>query len=264
MKLSTTIHQQANILQVTQALTSLNHNEARSNWIEALSELARQHPSSSHPLFACLESSNPTKGQVAHLLKNYDAHASVLRRLLLRAASIMPEDAVGFILENVRNEYGNGINSHRHQLQLLDLVNSSGITASEFKATPVCPKVKIYIQRITQLYYPLKSCFPRSYFRPAIAAGAITATELMAVYEFKAMQQAFAKLGLEHHIWFDHVKTEIDHADESLELALCFIENYRCQKEIILGLTEVLDANYSLYDGLLGAFQGSSSQDTTQ
>ncbi|HNN64060.1 MAG TPA: hypothetical protein PKH78_13505, partial [Candidatus Obscuribacter sp.] len=81
-----------------------------SAWLQAI---VAEHPCFKHEMFDRLSSLAKTGSlslkQVASLLKNYDAHASHLRRLLLKAATIMPEEAVGFILENVRNEYGNGV-----------------------------------------------------------------------------------------------------------------------------------------------------------
>src|SRR5437016_2291594 len=70
--------------------------------------LAQSHLCWSHPLFARLEGARLTTEQCAALLRNYDEHAGALRRLLLKAATIMPEEAVTYVLENVRNEYGNG------------------------------------------------------------------------------------------------------------------------------------------------------------
>ena len=227
----------------------------REHWVELLKSLTSHHPSSSHPLFAYLNICELTSAQIARLLRNYDAHASVLRRLLLKASCIMPEKAVGFILENVRNEYGNGNGNHRHQLQLIDLADKCGVSKYDFATAKISPGIKRYISQITPLYWPLKSKIPKSYFRPAIAAGAITATELMAIQEFKSMQCAFTKLGLGQHVWFDHVNSEVEHADGSLDLALSFIDEYHKQEEVIFGINAVLKANLSLYDGLFAVLQ---------
>jgi len=191
--------------------------------------------------------------QIARFLRNYDAHAAVLRRLLLKAATLMPEEAVGFILENVRNEYGNGNPDDRHQLQLVDVARSAGVTTDEFAAAAVQPGVKEYIRSVTPLYYPLRGRWPQNYRRAAISAGAISATEMLAIKEFESMQRAFSNLGLAHHIWFNHVTVEVEHCDESLDLALHFIEHYRAQEAVEFGMRGVLDANVRLYDGLLAA-----------
>lgn len=78
-----------------------------------LNQYVAAHPAWSHPLFARLAQAASVEHMLdaqtlGHFLRNYDAHASHLRRLLLSAATLMPEKAVGYILENVRNEYGNG------------------------------------------------------------------------------------------------------------------------------------------------------------
>jgi hypothetical protein len=64
---------------------------------------------------------------------------------------------------------------------------------------------------------------------------------------------AFAKLDLAHHIWFHHVTIEAEHSDESLALALHFLHNNDAWQEVEYGMLGVLDANVSLYDGLLAA-----------
>src|SRR5581483_9422771 len=87
-----------------------------------LTELASSHPCRQHPLFAHLRTRTLSKEQAVSLLVNYDAHATLLRRLLLKAAAFMPEPAVGFILENVRNEYGNGDYRLCHQGQLRSII----------------------------------------------------------------------------------------------------------------------------------------------
>ena len=87
--------------------------------------LILDHPVASHPWFEHMRTGQVehTPGQLLNLLLNYDAHATLLRRLLLEAATLMPEPAVGFILENVRNEYGNGDYARAHQGQLLEIVS---------------------------------------------------------------------------------------------------------------------------------------------
>ncbi len=228
-------------------------SQTRTYWTRYLKKLAAEHRCSSHPLFAALDAIALSRSQVARLLRNYDAHAAVLRRLLLKAATLMPEEAVGFILENVRNEYGNGNPSNRHELQLLDVVRSAGVSKKEFQSVLVQPGVKDYIRTVTPLYYPLHKSCPSGYLRAAISAGAVTATEMLAIREFESMQRAFSVLGLAHHIWFNHVTVEIEHCDESLDLALHFIERYDSLEAVEFGMRGVLDANVRLYDGLLAS-----------
>lgn len=227
----------------------------RGHWADRIRQMAAAHPCSGHGLFATLDEVLLSPSQVASLLRNYDAHASHLRRLLLKTATLMPEEAVGFILENVRNEYGNGNANDRHQLQLIDVALSAGATPDEFALAQIQPGVRAYIKTVSPYYYPLKCQWSHNYRRAAIAAGAVTATELLAVKEFEAMRRAFAKLGLGHHIWFDHVAVEVEHCDESLELALYFIERCGAWDAVEFGMRGVLDANVFLYDGLLAALQ---------
>jgi hypothetical protein len=221
---------------------------------EHLSGLASQHACSRHPLFDYLRTNSLRREQAAALLRNYDAHATVLRRLLLKAATIMPEPAVTFILENVRNEYGNGQPERRHQLQLKSLAEAAGVTNDIFENVPIALGVREYIRRVVPLYSGLANAqglIARGIYRPAVAAGAITATEVMALEEFRAMQSAFRHAGLADHIWFDHVNVEAEHADESLALALFFVEHHGALDSVVLGMSSVLDANCLLYDGLL-------------
>ena len=228
-------------------------SHARAYWTRHLKRAASEHPCCSHPLFSALDAAYLSRAQVARLLRNYDAHAAVLRRLLLKAATLMPEEAVGFVLENVRNEYGNGNPDDRHQLQLLDVARSAGVGEDEFAACDIEPGVKDYIRLVTPLYYPRGRRWPENYRRAAISAGAITATEMLAIREFESMQRAFAGLGLAHHEWFNHVTVEVEHCDESLDLALHFIERYGAHNAVDFGMRAVLDANMRLYDGLLAA-----------
>lgn len=216
-----------------------------------LDDIVRSHACFAHPLFEHLENCQLDRVKVAALLRNYDAHAGVLRRLLLKAAAFMPETAVGYILENVRNEYGNGVPAHRHELQLRDLAGACGVTARQFRQVRIQPGVRAYIRAATILY--AGTAPDRSFYRPAVAAGAITGTEIMALQEFRAMQRAFAPLGLENHVWFDHVNVEADHTSESLALADHFIDQYDAREAVLYGLTEILNANSFLYDGLLMA-----------
>lgn len=220
-----------------------------------LAAVAMRHPCARHPLFAALRQAELNKNRAGALLRNYDAHACVLRRLLLRAAAIMPEKAVGYILENVRTEFGAGDPEARHQLQLVDLARKSGVSDQEFKNYPIQAGIKTFVKAATMYYYPAN--LPRSkHYRPAIAAGAITATEVLAVEEFKSLQVAFQSMNLQHHIWFDHVQVEVEHSDESLALANFFMADERHISAVLLGLNGVLDANMFLYDGLLRALNG--------
>lgn len=219
---------------------------------QKLLDCARDHECARHPLFDALAQIELSVNQCGALLRNYDAHAAVLRRLLLRAATIMPEKAVGFILENVRNEYGNGKQEHRHELQLLDLAHCAGVSRALFDGAQIQQGVRDYLKTVVEFYNP-RGQFPERFFRPAIAAGAITATEILALEEFRAMQKAFARRNLQNHVWFDHVNVEAEHTDESLALALFFIEEYQQDEAVYFGLNGVLDANCRLYDGLLAA-----------
>lgn len=227
----------------------------------ALQKFVEEHPVSRHALFAALNEVELTVESGGRLLKNYDAHASHLRRLLLKSATLMPESAVGFILENVRNEYGNGVDSDRHQLQLQDVAYQAGNSKDDYRKFAVESGVKRFIKDVTPYYFPISQTLAehsptlknrmRGLSRAAIAAGAITATELMAVEEFKALQIAFRTFDLQDHIWFDHVRVEQEHSGDSIALALYFLERHNSFAAVEFGLKGVLDANVLLYDGLL-------------
>ena len=217
-----------------------------------LVEMAQGHDCFSHPLFEHLRSESLTGRQAVALLFDYDAHASLLRRLLLKAAACMPEPAVGFILENVRNEYGNGSFERCHQGQLRDLIERVSRRCSvDFTSSPVSSGVRRYLGRVVRYYSPGAADTPSGFYRPAIVAGAITATEIMAIEEFKALQIAFKQFGLEHHRWFDHVEVECEHSDESLALAEYFLDSRHAHDAVEFGFSGTLAANSSLYDGLL-------------
>lgn len=220
---------------------------------DALRAMASHHPCSQHLLFDRLESIQLTQLQAARLLRNYDAHASVLRRYLLRAAAIMPEEAVPLVLENVRNEYGNGDYSKNHQEQLRDLAWKAGVTKATFFKAKVNAGIKAFIKAARLYYCPGKGTHGAGMKNPAIVAGAITATEILAVKEFALMQKAFVSLGLAEHHWFHHVTIEQEHRDESVALAKYFEEKHDAAKSVELGLKGILDANIYLYDGLLAA-----------
>lgn len=236
---------------------------------ERLLSLAEQHDCWDHPLFARLESCRLTRETIAALLRNYDAHASVLRRLLLRAATAMPEPAVGYVLENVRNEYGNGDYSQNHQQQLQDLAWRAGVQREQYLNAPISEGVRRFCKRASFFYSYSSNAYASNYpqgagghsqmpvasrkLRPAVISGAITATEIMAIREFRYLQKAFASIGLEHHIWFNHVTIEEEHSDESLALALYFIDKHRAFESVALGMIGILEANMDLYDGLLEA-----------
>jgi hypothetical protein len=219
-----------------------------------LRQVVLAHPAAQHPLFERLNQGKLSQAGAGALLRNYDAHASHLRRLLLKAATIMPEQAVGYILENVRNEYGNGRAEDRHQLQLQDLAWQIGVTTEAYNRFAIKPGIKTFIKDVTDFYYPLNRFNHRQTIksRAAIAAGAITATELLALEEFKCLQKAFLGFGQEHHIWFDHVTIECDHLEDSVSLALYFLEeNSALEADLLFGLDGVLNASVHLYDGLL-------------
>jgi hypothetical protein len=224
-----------------------------------------------------------SRAQAVRLLSNYDAHAGLLRRLLLSAAAAMPEPAVGFILENVRNEYGNGNYTLCHENLLADLMELVGqevespaldMASVELRlrlkaknerpeATtqpPLEDGVREYISKIPFLYCPGKSVVEpeAAYYKPAITAGAVTATEIMALVEFQAMQEAFRPFGLADHPWFDHVNVESEHSEESLALAGYFILNHQAKDAVEYGLLKTLDVNVCLYEGLLSAISNYS------
>lgn len=229
----------------------INLLPATTSFATRLMAIAQEHACAGHPLFDALakfETEPMTVEQGGRLLFNYDVHASHLRRLLLKAATIMPECAVGFILENVRNEYGNGRVDDRHQLQLQDLAFSIGVGKEAYKHYLVQPGIKKFIAAVTEYYYPAQGGKRR---RAAVAAGAITATEILAMQEFVFLQRAFSPLGQKHHIWFNHVEVECEHTSESLDLALFFQE----REDVEYGLKGVLDANLHLYDGLLASLE---------
>ena len=217
---------------------------------DRLKNLALSHSCAKHALFDYLRSQKLEVRQTGAMLRNYDAHASVLRRLLLKAVALMPEPAVGFILENVRNEYGNGDYSKAHQWQLKDLAQQAGVTDDAFNAAEIEAGTRKFIQTAAKYYDPNPSSSV-GLMRAAISAGAITATEILALEEFRALQVAFRQFGLEHHIWFDHVSVEAEHSDESIQLAEYFIDNHNAAKAVEHGLNGVLQANVFLYDGLL-------------
>jgi pyrroloquinoline quinone (PQQ) biosynthesis protein C len=216
---------------------------------QRLRRLAESHACAKHPLFDRLGQGKLSVTQAAAVLRNYDAHASVLRRLLLQAATLMPDPAVGFVLENVRNEYGNGNYACNHQGQLLDVAAKAGVSPAMWQAAPMQAGVERFIESVSRLYYPSE----QTPLREAVAAGAITATELLAIEEFAALQKAFAHFGLSNHVWFDHVLIEQEHSDESLLLALHFMDSSDGLAAVERGMNAVLTANLDLYDGLLAA-----------
>lgn len=219
-------------------------------------EIAAEHPCAKHPLFDYLDKTRLNREQALRFLANYDAHASLLRRLLLKAATIMPEEAVGYILENVRNEYGNGNPDHRHQLQLHDLALRVGVTPEELANAQLETGVQKYMNEVPQYYFPQSSAMEAFQIYPAISAGAITATEIMAIEEFRHMQNSFAFHKLDQHIWFDHVTVEVEHSQDSVALAVFFADTEDGVESVLYGLEAVLDANVHLYDGLLKAAGG--------
>lgn len=249
-----------------------------------LQGLIDSHPVSKHPLFDRLREGTLSRAQAVRLLSNYDAHAGLLRRLLLSAAAAMPEPAVGFVLENVRNEYGNGNYTLCHENLLADLMELVGhdgeppaldMASVELRLSlkeknvrpeansqePLEDGVREYISKIPFIYSPGKSAVDSetAYYKPAITAGAITATEIMALVEFQTMQEAFRPFGLADHPWFDHVNVESEHSEESLALAGFFIVNHQAKDAVEYGLLETLDLNICLYDGLLSAIQSCCS-----
>lgn len=224
-----------------------------------LKDLALSHACASHPFFTRMRKAEElpiTPLQAVAVLSNYDAHASLLRRLLLKAAAYMPEAAVGFVVENVRNEYGNGDYALCHQGQLRDVIDRVrliGNLREQSQVLSLSKGVKTYIARIGRYYHPKSVGKINGFYGPAITAGAITATELMAIEEFRAMQIAFKKFELDLHPWFDHVNVECDHGEESLALAEYFIKNFDAADAVDYGFKHTLATNVHLYDGLLEA-----------
>jgi len=220
--------------------------------LSQLSQYVLSDRCASHPFFAYLRENELSTGQIKTLLRNYDAHAALLRRLLLKAATLMPESAVGFILENVRNEYGNGSFSNCHQAQLLDLAMQCGLSTSgfqqAFQQARITDGVRSFMKKAPQYYFPRPK---QGHLRAAIAAGAITTTEVLALEEFKALQCVFVSRGLQNHVWFDHVNVEAEHTAESIELALHFADH--SWDAVNIGIDGMLDATYDLYDGLFEA-----------
>lgn len=237
----------------TQTLTG---NEAQSQDLQSeLLALATGHACWQHPLFDALEARRLSVEQAGKLLRNYDAHASALRRLLLKAATLMPDPAVGFVLENVRNEFGNGDYSQNHQQQLLDVAWAAGVDRQQYKRFKIEPGIRTFIASATSLYAPKPGRLPQGLSAAAVAAGAITATEILALREFRYLQTAFETFELQNHKWFDHVVIEAEHTDESLALALYFIETNRSRSSVEFGLLGILQANLHLYDGLLSCLR---------
>jgi pyrroloquinoline quinone (PQQ) biosynthesis protein C len=259
------------MVNISAALPSTAYGGNKTLYAQELRSIAERHPCWQHPFFAYLESGNVRAAQLASLLKNYDAHAGLLRRLLLQAASIMPEEAAGFVLENIRNEYGNGNSDHRHQLQLLDVAAKIGASQEQLDTIPLAKGVLQYIATIPAYYAPSQSFnvlnsqdmlqagtlnFAEDNINAAaFSAGAITATEIMAINEFKSMQKTFAQFGLENHIWFNHVTVEVEHSDESIDLAYYFVAKHNKETQVLNGFTKVLDANIHLYEGFLSSMQ---------
>lgn len=163
----------------------------------------------------------------------------------------MPDPAVNFVLENVRNEYGNGNYQNNHQNQLLDLAWKAGISQEMFYSSPIKNGTKRFILEAPKYYFP-SSKAKNEIQRGAMSAGAITATELLALEEFKALHVAFSRIGQADHIWFHHVTIEDDHSTESIALINFF--NSSGEENINYverGLVGILDATVLLYDGLL-------------
>jgi len=214
-----------------------------------LRDLAKNHAASRHPF---LQGPRLSARQAINLLFNYDAHASLLRRLLLNAAGKMPEPAVGFILENVRNEYGNGNYDHCHQGQLRDLMFKLAMLAPGVHPDRISSGVRAYMKAVVEFYDPTNAeTNDNGFYLPAVIAGAISATEIMALDEFRSLFQTFHDFKLQKHIWFDHVTVEAEHTDEALALAEYFLASASAKKAVEYGFNGVLDANCHLYDGLM-------------
>lgn len=235
-----------------------NPNQAdseRNIILDRLQSLILEHPVAAHPWFDLMRGPEIKASRLAKLLANYDAHATLLRRLLLKAATLMPEPAVGFILENVRNEYGNGNYEKAHQKQLLNLLELlvKDHCAGVMPDCAVVDGVNQYMAEVPSFYYPEEGLFDEADLA-LVSAGAVTATEILALEEFKALKAAFQPYGLANHIWFDHVTIEAEHANDSMDLVAYFIEqDARSLSAIEVGIGGVLMCNSSLYDGFLEA-----------
>jgi hypothetical protein len=82
--------------------------------------------------------------------------------------------------------------------------SAPGVSREDYKSYSVEKSVKTFIKAVTPLYFPIDQHTAKhapqfkeqtsALSKAAIAAGAITATELMAVEEFKALQIAFNNL----------------------------------------------------------------------
>ena len=130
------------------------------------------------------------------------------------------------------------------------------MSQEQFAKCKIEAGVRDYIKQIIPFYLPAQQRDSSALYRPAIAAGAIAATEIMSMHEFRAMQVAFQSLALSDHIWFDHVTWEAQHTEESLALSLYFINEHDARASVELGMSGVLAATSRLYDGLLSAMTG--------
>ncbi len=96
----------------------------------------------------------------------------------------------------------------------------AGVSVEELQKAPLEAGVKKYMEQVPQFYFPEQIGHESVLMTPAISAGAITATEILAIEEFRHMQNSFAFLGLHQHIWFDHVTVEVEHSEDSVALAV--------------------------------------------
>ena len=234
-------------------------NSVAKDKVGHLKSLILEHPCANHEWFKLMEETQIRPEKLVRFLINYDVHATLLRRLLLKAACIMPEPAVGYILENVRTEYGSGDYKKAHQLQLLDLLKTLAIKFNiqvEGEVKKVSEGVRQYLNEIPAFYIPDEESTDgvNTFEAQAISAGAIGATELLAMKEFSSMKRAFDVYSLGDHIWFDHVRHEKEHAEDSFDLIKYFLQLDESNTESIeLGIGGVLMCNTSLYDGFLEA-----------
>lgn len=220
-----------------------------------LKRLILEHPIIEHDWFKILHEERVDPERLIKLLFNYDAHAALLRRLLLKACVLMPEGAVGFVLENVRTEYGSGDYSKAHHFQILDLIKKLGETCkvdTDDSLKEISQGVHQYMLEVPSFFSPEELEPEEGMYAPCVSAGAILATEVLAELEFKALQHAFKPFGLHEHIWFNHLTVEKEHADESFNLALYFLnEDDRCMESLEFGIGGILMCNSSLYNGFL-------------
>ncbi len=139
-----------------------------------------------------------------------------------------------------------------HQGQLRDLMFKLAMLAPGVHPDRISSGVRAYMKAVVEFYDPTNAeTNDNSFYLPAVIAGAISATEIMALDEFRSLFHTFHDFKLQKHIWFDHVTVEAEHTDEALALAEYFLASASAKKAVEYGFNGVLDANCHLYDGLM-------------